>query len=72
LALSAAAALGSWLVTSRLDAVGRSDALLELALAGAAFALIYLAGCWRAGILGREELAVLRAAVSGGPTGTDP
>jgi O-antigen/teichoic acid export membrane protein len=65
LALACAAALASWLVTARLDAVGRGDAILELALAGAVFGLVYLAGCWRAGILGREELAVLRSALSG-------
>jgi O-antigen/teichoic acid export membrane protein len=65
--LSGVAALGSWAVTARLEEGGRADALLELALAGAVFALVYLAGCWRVGLLGREELEVLRSALSGAP-----
>jgi O-antigen/teichoic acid export membrane protein len=68
-ALSGVGALGSWLATARFDAVGRADAFPELALAGAVFALVYLAGCWRSGLLGREEMAVLRASVSGGLDG---
>jgi O-antigen/teichoic acid export membrane protein len=70
LALSAAAALGSWAVAARLEAVGRADAVFELILAGVVFMAVYLAGCWRSRSVGREELAVLRSALAGVPVET--
>ncbi len=72
LALSVAAAICSWATTARLDAVDRPSAVLELALAATVFATVYLIGSWVSGILGREELEVLRAAMLRGPFGTGP
>jgi O-antigen/teichoic acid export membrane protein len=71
LLLSIAAALCSWLATAGFDPVERPAAVLVLALAATVFGVVYLGGCWLSGILGRDELEVLRAALSRGPLGTE-
>ena len=46
-----------------LDGTQRLGALVELLAAGAAFGAVYLVVCWWAGVLGSEEIGVLRRAL---------
>ena len=59
------AAAAGWVATAGLDAAGRPEAALRLLLAGGVFVVVYLGGCWSIGVLGREELDVLRSVISG-------
>jgi O-antigen/teichoic acid export membrane protein len=68
---SVLAAAAGWAVAAGLQTTGRLEAALGLSLTGAVFAAVYLCGCLVIGVLGREELDVLRSLISGGRGGTE-
>jgi len=62
--IAVVAVIAGWVATAWLGAAGRPEAALKLLLAGGVFAVVYLGGCWIIGVLGREELDVLRSVIS--------